>query len=72
MEKVLKKLRSFISFTKINFINMIIGLIFILLFCPISLILRLFGYDPLREKKNDSQTFRELKSYSKINFKKLF
>ena len=72
-KKVHLRLIFFISLIVTVCIKVSLGLIFILVFSPISLILRFLGYDPLRIKKNDSQTFIEhKKNYSKINFKKLF
>lgn len=72
-EKVLLRLNFFISLVVNIFSKVILGLFFICVIMPISLFLRIFGYDPLRIKKNDSQTFKEYKkNYSKINFKKLF
>ena len=73
IKKVLGKLFFLMSFLVNVFFKLMLWLFFILVFSPISLILRFLGYDPLRIKKNKSQTYIEYKKgNSKINFEKLF
>jgi len=47
--------------TKLGWINsrIILGVMFFLMFMPLGFLMRLFGYDPLRLKRNkDSSTYR--------------
>ena len=52
--------------------RIILGLVFILILQPIALIMRIFGYDPLRQKKDNSKSFREIKENQKSNFTRIF
>ena len=52
--------------------RIILGLVFILILCPIALIMRIFGYDPLRQKKDKSKSFKEIKENQKSNFTRIF
>tara|TARA_Y100001978_G_C23664533_1_gene420491 strand:- start:59 stop:451 length:393 start_codon:yes stop_codon:yes gene_type:complete len=58
----------------LGFINshIIIGIIFYLILLPISILLKLKGYDPLRKKRNNLPSYRELRENKKINLEKLF
>ena len=53
-------------------IRIILGLVFLIVLQPISLIMRIFGYDPLRTKKVSLKSYREIKTNHKVNFKKIF
>ena len=50
-------------------IDFLLSLISLLLSIPISLILRIVGLDPLRKRKNNLKTYREIKNRNKVNFK---
>ena len=52
--------------------RIILGLVFLLVLQPISLIMRILGHDPLRTKKFDLKTYREIKTNHKVNLKKIF
>ena len=52
--------------------RIILGLVFILVLQPISLIMRIFGYDPLRQKKSNGTTYRECKEGKKIDLTRIF
>ena len=52
--------------------RIILGLVFILVLQPISLILKIFDYDPLKKKKRNVLTYREIKENSKVDFKRIF
>ena len=52
--------------------HIVLGLVFILVLQPISLIMKLFGYDPLKKKKKNLLTFREIKENHKVNLTKIF
>ena len=53
--------------------RIILGLIFIMVLMPISFIMRLFGYDPLKQnlKKNINISYRETK-FNKIDLNRIF
>ena len=52
--------------------RIILGLVFLIVLQPIALIMRLFGHDPLKTKKHDQKSYRELKTTQKVNLKKIF
>ena len=52
--------------------HIILGLVFLIVLQPIALIMRLFGYDPLRIHSLDQKTYRELITNKQVNFKKIF
>ena len=52
--------------------RIILGLVFLIVLQPIALIMRIFGYDPLRTKKFAQKSYRELKTNHKVNLKKIF
>ena len=58
----------------LGFVNskIILALIFILLVQPISLIMKIFGYDPLRRKSKFLLSYREVRKNDKINLEKIF
>ena len=53
--------------------RIILGLIFLLVLQPISLIMKIFGYDPLRKKtKGNEISFRESKKHHKVDLTRIF
>ena len=52
--------------------RLILGLVFLLVLQPIALFMRILGHDPLRGKKLEEKTYRELKTNHKINLNKIF
>ena len=52
--------------------RLILGLVFLLVLLPLALIMRIFGHDPLKVKKTDQKSYREIKTNHKINLKKIF
>ena len=52
--------------------HIILGLIFFIVLQPIALIMKIFGHDPLRLKKIDQKSYRELKTNHKINLERIF
>ena len=52
--------------------HIVLGLVFLLVLQPISFIMKLFGYDPLKKKKKDVLTFREVKENHKVDLTKIF
>ena len=52
--------------------RIILGLVFLLVLQPIAFGMKCFGYDPLRIKKTNKNTFRERRSILEIDLKKIF
>ena len=52
--------------------RIILGLVFLLVLQPIALIMRVLGYDPLRNKPNKKETYRESKENCKIDLTRIF
>ena len=52
--------------------RIILGLVFIVVLQPISLIMKITGYDPLRQKTIKSNTYKEKKENHKIDLTKIF
>ena len=52
--------------------KVILGLVFLFVLQPIAVIMKSFGYDPLREKKTNKTTYREIRSDLKIDLRKIF
>ena len=44
--------------------RIVLGLVFLLVLQPISLIMKIFGYDPLRQKKINQKSYREINEKS--------
>ena len=52
--------------------RIILGIVFLIILQPIALLMRIFGHDPLKIKKITQESYREIKTNQKINFKKIF
>ncbi len=52
--------------------RIILGLVFIVVLQPIALIMRFFGYDPLKRKKVNLKSYRENNSNHKTDLTKIF
>ena len=52
--------------------RVILGLVFLLVLQPISLIMKIFNYDPLKKHKSNALTYREVKGNSKVNLTRIF
>ena len=52
--------------------NIFFGLVFILVLQPIAFFMRIFGYDPLRKKINDCDSYREIRKNDKIDLTRIF
>tara|TARA_A100001035_G_C27764628_1_gene493002 strand:- start:1010 stop:1402 length:393 start_codon:yes stop_codon:yes gene_type:complete len=50
----------------------ILGIVYIIVLIPISIILKVFGYDPLKRKKSLNNTFREVVKNNKVDLEKIF
>tara|TARA_Y100001968_G_C19369611_1_gene724396 strand:- start:725 stop:1117 length:393 start_codon:yes stop_codon:yes gene_type:complete len=58
----------------LGFINshIILGIVFFTILQPISLIMRTFGYDPLRTKKSNLLSYKESKKGTKVDLTRIF
>ena len=58
----------------LGFINshFIIGFIYFILVIPISIIMRLFGYDPLNKKRKNKTTYKEIRDKIDTDLKNIF
>ena len=52
--------------------RIILGLVFLIVLIPISLVMKSIGHDPLRTKKLTQKSYREIKTNHKLNLKKIF
>jgi len=52
--------------------RIIFGIIFIFVLLPISFIMKIFRYDPLRRKKSNKETYRENNKSKKIDLTRIF
>ena len=52
--------------------RIILGLVFLIVLLPIAFIMKIFGYDPLKLRKQDSNSYREIKINKKVNLIKIF
>ena len=52
--------------------RIILGLIFIFLVQPIAYIMRLTGYDPLRRRRKEKKTYREIRKDHQIDLTRIF
>ena len=52
--------------------RLILGLVFIVILQPIALIMRAFGYDPLRKKQVNENTYREDNQNHTIDLRRIF
>ena len=52
--------------------HLILGIIFFIMLQPISIIMKFFGYDPLRKRKNNEVSYKEYRTNPKIDLTKIF
>ena len=52
--------------------RIILGIIFVAILQPLALIMRAFGYDPIRSRKSNLLSFKESKKGSKIDLTRIF
>ena len=52
--------------------HLILGLVFISVLIPISIVMKIIGYDPLRIKKRNQKSYIEIRVDYEVNFKKIF
>ena len=52
--------------------RIILGLVYMIVLLPISFIMRLIGYDPLRTKLKEEKTYREKRKEHQIDLTRIF
>jgi len=52
--------------------KIILGLVFLFILQPIALIMRILGYDPLRKKKNQVKSYKEILKGKTIDLTRIF
>ena len=52
--------------------RIILGLIFFIVLLPISVFMRIFGYDPLKKKKLRKSSYRETNENHKVDLTRIF
>lgn len=52
--------------------RLILGMVFLIVLQPIAFFMNIFGYDPLRKKKNNKNTYREITKNNIIDYTKIF
>ena len=52
--------------------HIILGLIFLLVLQPIAVVMKMFGYDPLRKKKSNQKSYREIKKDENFDLTRIF
>ncbi len=52
--------------------KIILGLVFLFILQPIALIMRILGYDPLRKKKNQVKSYKEVLKEKSIDLTRIF
>ena len=52
--------------------RIILGLVFIIVLQPISFVMRLIGYDPLRSRRKGEKTYREKRQNYQIDLTRIF
>ncbi len=58
----------------LGFINshVILGLVFIFVLIPISIVMKMIGYDPLNTKKKNLVSYKEFRKIEKIDLNRIF
>ena len=52
--------------------HIILGLVFVLVLQPIALIMKAFHHDPLRRKRGNALTYREVRNNHKVDLTRIF
>ena len=71
--KIFYKSWMFLGFI-LGWINsrIILGLIFFIVLCPTAFFLKLFGFDPLRKRNFNQETYRQIIKTNKTDLRKIF
>ena len=52
--------------------KLILGLVYLIILQPIAILMKIFGYDPLRKKKSKQKTYREIKKDENFDLTRIF
>ncbi|MAR25859.1 MAG: hypothetical protein CMC50_00295 [Flavobacteriaceae bacterium] len=52
--------------------RLILGLVYFIILQPIAIVMKIFGYDPLRKKKSNERTYREIKKDQNFDLTRIF
>ena len=52
--------------------RLILGLIYLIILQPIAIVMKIFGYDPLRLKKSNERSYREVIKNKNFDFTRIF
>ena len=52
--------------------HLILGLVFLIVLIPISMVMKIIGYDPLKLKNRNQKSYREIRSNFMVNLRKIF
>ena len=72
---LIRPYKSWLSFGhKLGYLNshLILGLVFILVLQPTAIIMKIFGYDPLRLNRNNKNSYKENNKTHKVNLERIF
>ncbi len=52
--------------------RLILGLVYLIILQPIAIVMKIFGYDPLKKKKSNEKSYREIRKDEKTDFTRIF
>ena len=52
--------------------RLILGLVYLIILQPIAIFMKIFGYDPLRKKKSNQKSYREIKKDENFDLTRIF
>ena len=52
--------------------KLILGLVYLIILQPIAIFMKIFGYDPLKKKKSNQKSYRELKKDENFDLTRIF
>ena len=52
--------------------KLILGLVYLIILQPIAIFMNIFGYDPLKKKKSDQTSYREIKKDENFDLTRIF
>ena len=52
--------------------KLVLGLVYLIILQPIAIFMKIFGYDPLRKKKNNQTSYREIKKDENFDLTRIF
>ena len=52
--------------------KLILGLVYLIILQPIAIFMKIFGYDPLKKKKTNQKSYREIKKDENFDLTRIF